>query len=95
MYHVIGLKQIRGIKNVTLKAAKKKNNSWVSRSSGKSNIEFTVLGTVNRAAFFQYSNLSNVLIAQSDAVSFVLKQIVSTKILLVRGLEKDHAMENH
>ena len=34
-YHVIGLKQTCGIKNVTLKAAKK--NSSVSRSTGKSN----------------------------------------------------------
>ena len=34
MYHVTGLKQTRGIKNVTLKAGK---NSWVSKSTGKSN----------------------------------------------------------
>ena len=36
LYHVIDLKQTRGIKNVTLKAAKKKK-SLVSRSTGKSN----------------------------------------------------------
>ena len=37
MCHVIGLNQTRGINNVTLKTAK---NSWVSRSTGKSNIQF-------------------------------------------------------
>ena len=37
MYHVLGLKQTRGIKYVTLKEAE---NLWVSLSTGKSNIEF-------------------------------------------------------
>ena len=35
IYHVIGLKQTRDIKNITLKTAKK--NSWVSQSAGKTN----------------------------------------------------------
>ena len=42
MYHVIDLKQTRGIKNITLKEAK---NSWVSRSTGKSNIQHTTQST--------------------------------------------------
>ena len=44
MYHVIGLKQTRGIKNVTLKAAKK--FVPVSQSTGKSNSRDSLARTV-------------------------------------------------
>ena len=37
MYHVIGFKQTRGIKNVALKVAK---NLWVLQSTGRSNRPF-------------------------------------------------------
>ena len=40
MYHVLCLKQTCGIKNVSLKVAK---NSWVSRSTGKSNNQGAVV----------------------------------------------------
>ena len=38
-HHMIGLKQTRSIKNITLKVAKK---NWVSWSTGKSNVYYMV-----------------------------------------------------
>ena len=90
MYHVIGLKRTRGIKNVSLKAAK---YLWVSRSTGKSSKEI-LAGLSNNAFSFLNCNIRSIqanidnLINMLSELYFPLSIIGLTKTKLKIDLEE-------